>query len=408
MAYDSARGVTVLFGGFYDRYGHRDGETWEWDGSEWTLEATTGPSPRAEHALAYDSARGVTVLFGGWAPYEYYVDTWEWDGVEWTLRATTGPPRIDPAMAYDSARGVTVLFGGRYRGQPYGDTWEWDGAAWTLRATDGPSPRYDHALAYDSARGVTVLFGGYDGEYDGETWEWDGAAWTLRADTGLSPRYLHAMAYDSARGVTVLFGGRYYDGSHHYYRDTWEWDGAAWTQQFPDLSPSPRQDHAMAYDSARGVTVLFGGAATDFETWEYSRDCNCNGVPDHEDIGNGTSADCNDNAIPDECDIEDGTSQDGNSNGVPDECDCAQIIRLNVKSRGNRGQCKIPAKVVTTLPEGTEVNICFEGDTECGCQTVTINDRGRAKASCITLTKGDHRVCIQECPDLCRTVTCQP
>ncbi|MFH0981929.1 MAG: hypothetical protein V2A79_10350 [Planctomycetota bacterium] len=25
-----------------------------------------GPSPRYDHAMAYDSARGVTVLFGGW------------------------------------------------------------------------------------------------------------------------------------------------------------------------------------------------------------------------------------------------------------------------------------------------------------------------------------------------------
>src|SRR5262245_30251395 len=63
MAYDSLRGVTVLFGGWNGR--EADGETWEWDGNTWTLRATTGPSPRTEHAMAYDSARGVTVLFGG-------------------------------------------------------------------------------------------------------------------------------------------------------------------------------------------------------------------------------------------------------------------------------------------------------------------------------------------------------
>ena len=52
-----------------------------------------------------------------------------------------------------------------------------------------------------------MLFGGYDNSHVGETWEWDGSAWTLRASDGPSPRYDHAMAYDSARGVTVLFGG---------------------------------------------------------------------------------------------------------------------------------------------------------------------------------------------------------
>ena len=62
MAYDSARGVVVLFGGQHDV---RKGDTWEWDGAVWTLRATTGPSPRYGHAMAYDSARGVVVLFGG-------------------------------------------------------------------------------------------------------------------------------------------------------------------------------------------------------------------------------------------------------------------------------------------------------------------------------------------------------
>jgi hypothetical protein len=31
----------------------------------WMLRATTGPGPRTTHAMTYDSARGVTVLFGG-------------------------------------------------------------------------------------------------------------------------------------------------------------------------------------------------------------------------------------------------------------------------------------------------------------------------------------------------------
>jgi len=63
-------------------------------------------------------------------------------------------------------------------------------------------------------------------------------------------------------------------------------------------------------------------------------DCNANGVPDEEDIADGTSKDCNDNGRPDECepdcnenyvadscDISAGTSEDCDSNGVPDECE---------------------------------------------------------------------------------------
>src|SRR5262245_10460881 len=59
MAYDSVRGVTVLFGGI-------DAETWEWNGSSWSFRSITGPSWRGAHAMAFDSARGVTVLFGGY------------------------------------------------------------------------------------------------------------------------------------------------------------------------------------------------------------------------------------------------------------------------------------------------------------------------------------------------------
>jgi len=39
-----------------------------------------------------------------------------------------------------------------------------------------------------------------------------------------SERYGHALSYDSARGVTVLFGG--YDDSD--FNDTWEWNGENW------------------------------------------------------------------------------------------------------------------------------------------------------------------------------------
>lgn len=55
-------------------------------------------------------------------------------------------------------------------------------------------------------------------------------------------------------------------------------------------------------------------------------DCNCNDVPDTDDIEDKSSEDCNDNDIPDECDIEIGESSDLNENGIPDECECPQDL----------------------------------------------------------------------------------
>jgi hypothetical protein len=123
--------------------------------------------------MAFDSARGVTVLFGGYdgSPYG---DTWEWNGAVWLLRAATGPsPRSDFAMSYDARRGATVLFGGANEvSVGSADTWEWNGASWSLRAVGGPSSRSGHSMTYDTGRGTTVLFGGNsDPDYFGDTWE---------------------------------------------------------------------------------------------------------------------------------------------------------------------------------------------------------------------------------------------
>jgi hypothetical protein len=82
------------------------------------------------------------------------------------------------------------------------------------------------------------------------------------------------MAYDSARGTIVLFGGRTI-GTTAYFSDTWEWNGSNWTQRNPTASPTSRSAPSMVYDSGRGVMVLFGGASASTpylsDTWEYVR-----------------------------------------------------------------------------------------------------------------------------------------
>ena len=79
--------------------------------------------------------------------------------------------------------------------------------------------------------------------------------WTQRSDFGPAPRAEHAMAFDSQRERTVLFGG---NSGNAVLGDTWEWDGSFWTQ-VDDTGPGPRSGHAMVYDSARQVSILFGG-----------------------------------------------------------------------------------------------------------------------------------------------------
>lgn len=286
MAYDSQRGVVVMFGGvtFFSLGGSAvySNETWEWNGLQWTRRFPAhSPSPRFS-TIAFDSQRGVTVLFGGGTEFGgAQADTWEWDGVDWTSRASASAPspRKEHQIAYDSRRGVTVLFGGAFEsfnGQ-YGDTWEWDGTSWSQRATTGPLPRVAHRMAYDSNRGFTVLFGGSTNEvfetlYN-DTWEWNGIVWVRRSVGPLAPRSQPAMAFDSSRGVTVLYGG-WTDTS--YFSDTWEWNGTRWTSR-PVTGPGQRYLHAVAFDASRAQTVLYGGYLYFFnanaESWLYGVPC---------------------------------------------------------------------------------------------------------------------------------------
>jgi hypothetical protein len=276
MAYDGARKLVVLFGGL-TASGERLNDTWEWDGEVWTQVADTGPIPRWAHAITFDSVHQRIVLFGGYSPVLglniYLNDTWEWDGEVWTQVADTGPiPRAAHAITFDSVRQRVVLFGGYGGGaDPLNDTWEWDGAVWTQVADTGPSPRMEHAVTFDSVRQRVVLFGGttMGGPvfFFNDTWEWDGAVWTQIADTGPSPRGFPTMAQMGTR--TALFGG--HDGVR-LLADTWEWKDLRWTQR-QDMGPPNRAGHGMAYDGQRERAVLFGGIASNSllgDTWELA------------------------------------------------------------------------------------------------------------------------------------------
>ena len=48
--------------------------------SGWTRVAAAGPEPRAAHTMAFDTARGVTVLIGGNDGSRQLDDVWEWTG----------------------------------------------------------------------------------------------------------------------------------------------------------------------------------------------------------------------------------------------------------------------------------------------------------------------------------------
>ena len=285
MAYDGNRGRVILFGGADDS--KVCGDTWEWNGDKWIRISIDGPGQRTFPALAYDHRRKKVVLFGGnrvlfgRSPEEneFLNDTWEWDGQKWTQMNVTGPsPRAEAAMAFDIRRGRVVLFGGHDRageaGSRLGDTWEWDGKRWIEIKVTGPSPRNSAALVYDSARGKIVLFGGSTREgVSGETWEWDGRQWVENRAALTEGRFNSVMAYDDARRKVIRYGGRY---AGKPVGDTWEYDGKEW-KQISSTGPAARNHTAIAYNPQSKKIVLFGGhdfgthdpANVFGDTWEW-------------------------------------------------------------------------------------------------------------------------------------------
>ncbi|MEO8635610.1 MAG: kelch repeat-containing protein [Gemmatimonadales bacterium] len=270
-AFDEARGRLVVVGG--NPSAATTSATWEWDGTNWTLVTTGGPSARSEPLLVYDRARRRIVLYGGDRGAEPpATDTWSWDGHDWRRLATTGPSPRAASMVFDAGRDRIVLFGGGGpSGELHNDTWEWNGDRWNLVIADSqagsPPPRALFGLAYDARRGVVVLTAGFGGfnpatrqpALYNDTWEWDGRTWHQVDIPGPGARDHLAMVYDPERAAILLHGG----GSPQagLQGDTWSYDGTRWT---PLLDGGPKRGRHRLIDDPRGRRILlYGGWAPD-------------------------------------------------------------------------------------------------------------------------------------------------
>jgi hypothetical protein len=157
-------------------------------------------------------------------------------------------------MVYQKSTKTLLLFGGGNSDaesldatgmtKSLGDTWEYDPATkiWAKRApSDSPSIRHDVGLVWDDSRNRAVLFAGLQTDIEGilgipkqDIWDWDPAAgtWTERTAPDIKPsaRFAHAMAFDVVRKTVLVFGGMDINTGLGL-NDLWEWDPAAATWQ---------------------------------------------------------------------------------------------------------------------------------------------------------------------------------
>jgi hypothetical protein len=183
LAYDVARGTTVMYGG--GKLQELSLETWGWNGDSWALLADGGgPNPRAHHGLVYEPRQQRVLLYGGIDNTSIFDDLWRWDGAGWTHMDVATDPGSRSHFGFAASPDAVMLFGGATGNNTFGtltdETWLLTNSGWAQVEVPGPSPRGSPALAYDLARQVWVLYGGFDstGAELGDTWEFDGAAWS--------------------------------------------------------------------------------------------------------------------------------------------------------------------------------------------------------------------------------------
>ncbi len=141
--------------------------------------------------------------------------------------------------------------------------WTWDGTRWRCLSSDGPPGRDAPELAFDAARQRLVLFGGRTRLADRQfrvltdTWEWDGARWTQVDSIGAGARRLHqVLGYDPSRRAVILHGGLDTDNRGRPLSDTWRWTGARWEELSLGNPPGNPENQNALMSTDGGVLLL--------------------------------------------------------------------------------------------------------------------------------------------------------
>jgi hypothetical protein len=271
LAYDARRNVYVLFGGQTAK-GPSD-ETWTWDGAKWReMSPMHKPPPRRAAAMAYDPMQQVVVLYGGLIPdsAEGHAsgDSWTWDGSDWTqVDQGPGPPGVREGPVAVTALDRTILFGGHNANANYfGDAWSWIGNTW-VRVDTGANPpgRGNSAVVWDGVDSSVLVFGGSGFNASGgpgaqgtplsDAWSLSGSTWTQLNSAGPGRLAFANAIWDRAgRRAIVLLGMPCPDPSDA----AWAWDGKAWVK-LANPGMSARWGAALG-QAVDGNALLFGGS----------------------------------------------------------------------------------------------------------------------------------------------------
>src|SRR5579862_3951983 len=277
------------------------GDTWVWNGSDWTqitsfILTPALPAPRFGASMAYDPGNKRTMLFGGVdANGNVLSDTWlfgvqtfclttcstfgQWSQLSFAAGASP-PGRRDASMGFNPSAGIVLTGGTSSSGTNLQDTWVFVGSTNTwghLNVINSPTPgRSMTPMAQCDAGSVpqiSMFFGGISAGSiaQGDTWdvapqEGNFYVWAHSSPTpSPSSRFGHGMAYYPVSDLDVLFGGNvgFIEGiSQLIVSDTWNGscNGPKWTQASPAHSPGSRWLQGMNTGPSGLKVLLFGGS----------------------------------------------------------------------------------------------------------------------------------------------------
>jgi hypothetical protein len=335
MAFDSARGVTVLYGGHIPdaEYNALSDETWEWNGTVWSNPA--GPLGCANHAECPDDGDGCTneLCVEGVCTPVYNSAPCD-DSMPCTASAECREgvctpmvfvPGCAPRMFVKvvAVNGVSVvptetvevLRGDEVTLDVFAENWSSNLPERTLRTAQGA---IDTAGFTSGSGGSLALLSDPTGEaglfqdITRSDWVLPGAGTLSGCDvSSTGPRCFATVDSGSCRtdpGVPAYFFTAVLVVS----------DDASGTFTITVDGPVSRSFIADCAVPPVAMPVEVGHAEV-----RIGADCNANGIADTRDLAEGASADCNANGIPDECDIASQFAADLNLNGIPDDCEMA-------------------------------------------------------------------------------------
>ena len=275
MVYVPAIGASVMFGGFTIETSRPLNDTWYYDISRGVWENKTSvhsPPARGYHAMAYDSVRGLVVVFGGGPSFSKdFNDTWELNPLNGTWKGPVNGPsalkgRTGHGMVYDTEAHQMLMFGGRNSSTGrLNDTWHYTGSWAQVVPQASPNARSEHAMVFDSFNSKAIIFGGLASVSLNDVWYYDGSKniWNRIPNQSLPvpPALTNAvMVFDKAHSLSIMFGGMSPAAGER--NEVWTLNGATWRWNNNTVAPLGGEGGMVAYRSAADSLISFSNGMT--------------------------------------------------------------------------------------------------------------------------------------------------